>query len=35
MWNVNLIIFYILFIQTEINEQTQQNKTVVDIHESL
>ena len=40
MWNVifnHLIkkhIFYILFIQTKINEQTKQNKTVVKIHES-
>ena len=33
----NLIInffFYILFIQTKINEQTKHNKTVVKIHES-
>ena len=36
MWNVKLnpTIFYILFIQTKINEQTKQNKTVVKIHES-
>ena len=27
--------FYSLFIQTKINKQTKQNKTVVKIHESL
>ena len=27
--------FYSLFIQTKINQQTKQNKTVVKIHESL
>ena len=38
MWNVKLnhkTFFYILFIQTKINEQTKHNKTVVKIHESL
>ena len=37
MWNVKLnhkTFFYILFIQTKINEQTKHNKTVVKIHES-
>ena len=34
---LNLIkrLFYIMFIQTKINEQTKYNKTVVKIHESL
>ena len=27
--------FYSLFIQTKVNKQTKQNKTVVKIHESL
>ena len=39
MWNVKFnhitFFFYILFIQTKINEQTKHNKTVVKIHESL
>ena len=38
MWNVKFnhkTFFYILFIQTKINEQTQLKKTVVKIHESL
>ena len=38
MWNVKFnqkTFFYILFIQTKINEQTTHNKTVVKIHESL
>ena len=28
-------VFYSVFIQTKINKQTKQNKTVVKIHESL
>ena len=38
MWNVKFnhkTFFYILFIQTKINEQTKHNKTAVKIHESL
>ena len=38
MWIVKFnhkTFFYILFIQTKINEQTKLNKTVVKIHESL
>ena len=38
MWKVKFnhkTFFYILFIQTKINEQTNHNKTVVKIHESL
>ena len=38
MWNVQFNPkkkFYILFIQSKINEQTKHNKTVVKIHESL
>ena len=38
MWNVKFnhkTYFYILFIQTKINEQTKLNETVVKIHESL
>ena len=37
MWNEQInhkTFFYILFIQTKINEQTKHNKTVVKIHES-
>ena len=35
MWNVKFnhkALFYILFIQTKKNEQTQQNKIVVKVH---
>ena len=38
MWNVKFnhkTFFYILITQTKINEQTEHNKTVVKIHESL
>ena len=39
MWNVKFnhkpFIYYILFIQTKINEQKTHNKTVVKIHESF
>ena len=38
MGNINVIIklfLYSLFIQTKINKQTKQNKTVVKNHESL
>ena len=38
MWDVKFnqkLFFYILFIQTKINEQTKHNKTVVKINESL
>ena len=34
---LNLIknLFYILFVETKINEQARQNKTVIQIHERL
>ena len=35
MWNVTFDKKYILFIQTKVNEQAKQNKTVVKIQESL